>query len=136
LTLLISTAVVSSPKTSSREEGALPQVYSFLSSLSRNQDPGLQDIGVQGFSALLRSQEAREIFWDQRKETLYPLVGILRAAAETRDNGPSTLAGSVNLRNTDASIGGGISLQLLYHVLLVIWQLSYESSLVGQELES
>jgi V-type H+-transporting ATPase subunit H len=127
---------VSYSKTSSREEDALPRIYSYLSSLAKNQDSGLQDIGVQGFSALLRSRKAREIFWNQRKETLDPLVDILRAAAGAKDSSSLTLAGSTNVRSTDVSIGGGVGLQLLYHVLLVIWQLSYEGSLVGRELES
>lgn len=91
---------------------------------------------MQGFSSLLRSREARELFWNQRKETLDPLVEILRAAAGAKDSGSSTVAGSANIRSTDVSIGGGVGLQLLYHVLLVIWQLSYEGSLVGKELES
>jgi V-type H+-transporting ATPase subunit H len=136
LTNLISTALVSSSKSSARDEEALPQLYSYLSSLTKNQDSGLQDIGVQGFSALLRTQAAREIFWKQRNETMEPLVNILRAAAGAKENGSSTLAGSSNIRPLDVGIGGGVGLQLLYHVLLVIWQLSFEGSLVGNDLQS
>lgn len=36
---------------------------------------------------------------------------------------------------TEAGLGGGVGLQLLYHVLLVIWQLSFEGSEIGKELE-
>lgn len=65
---------------------------------------------------------------------------ILNTAAGSRDNGSDTLAGSVaassSARTTDISVGGGVGLQLLYHVLLVLWQLSFEASLVGEELQS
>jgi V-type H+-transporting ATPase subunit H len=139
LITLVSTALVSSSKASARDEEALPELYSYLSSLTKNPDSGLQDIGVQGFSALLRTQTAREIFWKQRKETVDTLVDILRTATSGKDNGSSTLMGSTassSVRNIDTTIGGGVGLQLLYHVLLVIWQLSFEGSLVGEELES
>ncbi|KAL1985147.1 hypothetical protein VTN96DRAFT_8169 [Rasamsonia emersonii] len=136
LTNLVSTALVSSSKSSARDEEALPQLYSYLSSLVKNQDSGLQDIGVQGFSTLLRTKAAREIFWSQRKETVDPLVDILRAAAGAKDSGSSTLAGTSSIRNFDAGLGGGVGLQLLYHVLLVIWQLSFEGSPVGNDLQS
>ncbi|EED24111.1 Vacuolar ATP synthase subunit H, putative [Talaromyces stipitatus ATCC 10500] len=138
LTSLVSTALVSS-QTSEREEEALPQLYSYLATLTKNQDSGLQDIGVQGFSALLRNKAARELFWKQRKETVDPLVEILRTAAGGKDNGSINLASSSagsSIRTADISIGGGVGLQLLYHVLLVIWQLSFEGSLVGDELQS
>lgn len=139
LTNLVSTALISSSQTSAREEEALPQLYSYLATLTKNQDSGLQDIGVQGFSALLRNKSSREIFWKQRKETVDPLVQILRTAAGGKDNGSIALDGSTatsSVRNADISIGGGVGLQLLYHVLLVIWQLSFEGSLVGEELQS
>lgn len=63
-------------------------------------------------------------------------MDILRAAAGSKDNGSTTIVGSSSIRSLDSGIGGGVGLQLLYHVLLVIWQLSFEGSLVGQELES
>lgn len=64
---------------------------------------------------------------------------ILRTAAAGKDTASTTLAGSTatnSARTTDISVGGGVGLQLLYHVLLVIWQLSFEGSLVGDELHS
>ncbi|KAN0067651.1 Armadillo-type fold [Elaphomyces granulatus] len=136
LTNLISTMLASSPTSSTREEEALPNLYSYLSSLTKNQDSGLQDIGVQGFSALLRTRRSREIFWNLRKETVDPLVDILRSAAGTKENSSAALAGTSSARNFEPSIAGGVGLQLLYHVLLVIWQLSFEGSLVGNDLES
>ncbi|KAL1973612.1 hypothetical protein VTN31DRAFT_6247 [Thermomyces dupontii] len=136
LTTLVASALVSS-KTSAREEAALPQLFSYLSSLTRSSDSGLQDIGVQGFSALLRNERSRELFWAQRKETVDPLVDILRTAAGGKDTASSTLVSSASsFRNADATIGGGVGLQLLYHVLLVLWQLSFSGGLVGDGLQS
>jgi V-type H+-transporting ATPase subunit H len=138
LTNLVSIALISD-QASETEEAALPPLYTYLANLTKNQDSGLQDIGVQGFSALLRNKVARELLWKQRAETVDPLVEILRTAAGGKDNGSINLASSAatsSLRTADISIGGGVGLQLLYHVLLVIWQLSFEGSLVGEELQS
>ncbi|KAK2740896.1 H(+)-transporting V1 sector ATPase subunit H [Onygenales sp. PD_40] len=137
LTSLVSTSIVSTSKTALADSEALPRLYSYLATLTKSQDTGLQDIGVQEFSALLRTKRSREIFWSQRTATIEPLLDILRAAAGAgKDNGSSTLTGSSSIRNVESGIGGGVGLQLLYHVLLVIWQLSFEGSLVGTELES
>ena len=138
LTHLVSTSLVTtSSKTSPKDVDALRRLYSYISSLTKSQDTGLQDIGVQQYSALLRTKRAREIFWDQRDLTVDPLVDILRAAAgSTKDNGSSTLGGSSSLRSVETGIGGGVGIQLLYHVLLVIWHLSFEGKLVGNDLDS
>ncbi|KAL4969150.1 H(+)-transporting V1 sector ATPase subunit H [Aspergillus stella-maris] len=136
LTNLVSTSLTSTSKSTPQDEEALPQLYSYLSSLTQNQDSGLQDIGVQGLSTLLRTSRARQIFWAQRKETVDPLIEILRAAAGAKDGSTSsTLAGSS--RGADAgTIAGGVGLQLLYRVLLVLWQLSFEGSLIGDDLQA
>lgn len=133
LTNLVSTSLVNSSKPAARDEEALPKLNDYLSTLAKNQDSGLQDIGVQGFSALLRNQRARQIFWSQRSETVDPLVEILRAAAGAKDNG-STLASTS--RAIEPGLAGGVGLQLLYRVLLVMWQLSFEGSLVGDDLQA
>lgn len=132
LTALVSHSLVATSKPAARDNQALPQLYTYLSTLTKNQDSGLQDIGVQGFSELLRSSKAREIFWAQRKETLDPLIETLRTAAGSKDNA-STIGGSV--RGNDTVLAGGVSLQLLYRVLLVLWQLAFEGALVGDELQ-
>lgn len=90
---------------------------------------------MQQFSTLLRNTRSREIFWSQRAETVDPLVEILRAAAGAKDNGSSTAVGSSG-RSIEPGIAGGVGLQLLYRVLLVIWQLSFEGGLVGDDLQS
>lgn len=61
----------------------------------------------------------------------------LRSAAGSVKDTDSTLwSGASSVRGADAVIGGGVSLQLLYHVLLAMWQLSFESKLVGEVLET
>ncbi|PGH17680.1 hypothetical protein AJ79_01042 [Helicocarpus griseus UAMH5409] len=136
LTSIVSISLVSNSKPTLPDSEALPRLYSYLATLTKSQDTGLQDIGVQEYSALLRTKRSREIFWSQRTATIEPLMDILRAAAGSKDNGSTTLTGSASIRNLESGIGGGVGLQLLYHVLLVMWQLSFEGSLVGQELES
>ncbi|KAK8156231.1 vacuolar ATP synthase subunit H [Phyllosticta citrichinensis] len=139
LSSLISEALVSSPKQSSQIEEALPQLYSYLSTLAKSSDAGLQDIAVQEYSAVLRTSKSRSLFWKQRKETLNPLVEILRAAAGNGKDTDSTLYGgssSASIRtNAEVGLGGGVGLQLLYHVLLVLWQLSFEGKLVSDGLD-
>jgi len=118
-------------------DAALPKLYKYLSTLTKSQDNGLQDIAVQEYSALLRTKKARELFWDQREETVKPLLDILRAAVGSGKDGDSTMfSGATSIRSaTDAGLGGGVGIQLLYHVLLTIWQLSFEGALIGQGLE-
>lgn len=66
-----------------------------------------------------------------------PLVDILRAAAGVDKDADTTLfSGGASFRSvTEAGLSGGVGLQLLYHVLLTVWQLSFEGSLVGEGLE-
>lgn len=131
LTALVSHSLTSSSKPASRDDEALPQLYLYLSTLTKNQDSGLQDIGVQGFSELLRKKRSREIFWNHRKETLEPLIDTLRTAAGIKETVPA----GTSTRGTDSGLAGGVGLQLLYRVLLVVWQLTFESELVGEELQ-
>jgi V-type H+-transporting ATPase subunit H len=67
------------------------------------------------------------------------LIDILRAAAGVgKDNASANLwSGTTNTVRSggpEASLGGGVGLQLLYHVLLVLWQLSFEAADIGDEL--
>lgn len=105
--------------------------------MTKSQDPGLQDIAVQEYSTLLRTKKARELFWSQHAETVNPLIDILRLAAGAGKDSDSTMwSGGASIRTaTEAGLSGGVGLQLLYHVLLVVWQLSFEGSLIGVELE-
>ncbi|KAH7385596.1 vacuolar ATP synthase-like protein subunit H [Pyrenochaeta sp. MPI-SDFR-AT-0127] len=134
---LLSYAVAHPSKASSQLDEALPPLFSYLSTLAKASDAGLQDIAVREYSAVLRSSKSRHVFWKQRKETLNPLVDILRAAAGSAKDTDSTLySGSGSIRSApDGGLSGGVGLQLLYHVLLVVWQLSFEGELVGEGLQ-
>ena len=129
--------IASSPRLSEKSETALPQLFTYLSTLTNLSDGGLQDIAVLEYSALLRVKKSRQLFWDQRKETVVPLVDILKAAAGVGSNGDSATlwSGAASTRSAEGSLGGGVGLQLLYHVLLVLWQLSFEGEEIGDELE-
>lgn len=87
----------------------------------------------------MRTAKSRELFWKQRKETLDPLVDILRSAAGSGNDSDSTIfTGGSSIRNgggTESGLGGNVGIQLLYHVLLVIWQLSFEGKMVGKGLD-
>ena len=137
LSKFLSYALVHSQKTTSQIDEALPQLYNYLSALAKSSDAGSQDIAVQEYSAVLRNRKSRELFWKQRKETLNPLIDILTAASGATKDQDSTLrsgaAGSI--RSVPEGLTGGVGLQLLYHVLLVIWQLSFEGELVGDGLQ-
>jgi len=139
--LLTSTVLASMisgiPALSNKESSALPRLFSYLSTLTKSSDGGLQDIAVLEYSALLRGKKSRELFWAQRKETVGPLVDILRSAAgvSNGDSASTLWSGAASARSTEGVIGGGVGLQLLYHVLLVLWQLSFEGATVGEGLE-
>jgi len=64
-------------------------------------------------------------------------MDILSAASGAGKDHTSNLrsgdAGSV--RSVPEGLSGGVGLQLLYHVLLVVWQLSFEGELVGDGLQ-
>jgi V-type H+-transporting ATPase subunit H len=136
LSALLSHAVSQPTKDTTQIDQALAQLYSYLSSLAKSSDAGLQDIAVREYSAVLRSAKSRHVFWEQRKETLDPLFDILRAAVGSTRDQDSTLYSGGSVRSAgESGLSGGVGLQLLYHVLLVIWQLSFEGELVGNGLQ-
>lgn len=116
---------------------ALPTLFKYLSSIAKSSDAGLKDIAVQEYTELLRTSDSRKIFWSIREETVDPLFGILRSAAGNVKNTDSKLvSGGISSRNgIDSGLSGGVGLQLLYHALLAIWQLSFEGELVGSALD-
>ncbi|KAH6854444.1 armadillo-type protein [Chaetomium sp. MPI-CAGE-AT-0009] len=117
---------------------ALPVIFSYLSSLTKNSDAGLQDIGVQEYSSLLYGRAPRQQFWKQRSETVTPLIEILRAAAGVgnSDSSASLWSGATGTARSgfEGSLSGGVGLQLLYGVLLVMWQLSFEAEHIGDDV--
>ena len=136
LVTLVAYSITSSSKPSQRDDNALSKLYSYLSTLVKNQDSGLQDIGVQHFSTLLRTRRSKELFWKQKSDTVAPLFDILRkAAGAARDNDSTMWSGASSIRSTDTRFGGGVGLQLMYNVLLVLWQLSFEARMVGEGLQ-
>ncbi|KAF2722812.1 ARM repeat-containing protein [Polychaeton citri CBS 116435] len=148
LSSLVSHALAKYPKSNAAIDSALPKLYSYVASLNKTTDSNLQDIAVQEYSALLRTSRSRKQFWEQRKETLAPLFEILVNAAgsvakdsdSTLYNGSSASAGASIRSTAENSIrvgnGGGVGLQLLYHVLMVVWQLSFEARVVGPGLDT
>lgn len=127
---------MASDKHDTQIEEALPQLFTALSALAKSTDAGLQDIAVQEYSAVLRSRKSRQLFWKQRKETVTPLFDILRAASGAGKDTDSALWSGGSVRSVESGgVTGGVGLQLLYHVLLVIWQLSFEGALVGDGLQ-
>lgn len=141
LSSLLSHALIAQPKSNPEIDEALPKLYSYIAALCKTSDSNLQDIGVQEYSALLRTTKSRQQFWQQRKETLGPLIDVLRIATGGKDsdstlhNGSSTGTSIRSAAETNIKIGGGVGLQLLYHVLMVIWQLSFEGKLIGRGLD-
>lgn len=140
LSTLLGHALQAFPRSNPAIDDALPKTYTYIAQLSKQSDANLQDIACQEYSALLRTSKSRQLFWKQRKETLSPLVEVLRTATGGRDSDSTLNNGSGNgsvrsVAESNVKIGGSVGLQLLYHILLVIWQLSFEGKLVGPGLD-
>ncbi|RDL41958.1 uncharacterized protein BP5553_01937 [Venustampulla echinocandica] len=126
------------PDLTDEGSSALRKLFSYLSTLTKTTDGGLQDIAVLQYSGLLRGKKSRQLFWEHRSETVAPLIDILRAAVgiDSANDSASLWSGAtVGRTNVEGTLGGGVGLQLLYHALLVLWQLSFEGETVGEGLE-
>ena len=136
LSRLASEAVLAPKGQLQRVNDALPRLYNYLSVLAESSDSGLQDIAVQEYSTLLRNTHARKLFWKQRKQSVDPLMNILRSAVGAgRDNDSTLWSGASTARSAPEGVfAGGVGIQLLYHVLMNLWQLSFEAELVGDGL--
>lgn len=141
LSTLLGHALQAFPKSNSAIDEALPKTYTYIAQLSKQSDANLQDIACQEYSAVLRTHKSRQLFWKQRQETLSPLIEVLRSATGGRDsdstlnNGSGTASSTRSVAESNLKVGGSVGLQLLYHILLVIWQLSFEGKLVGPGLD-
>ncbi|KAI1387094.1 ARM repeat-containing protein [Hypoxylon trugodes] len=134
---VLATLMANSRDESQAAEHALPLVLSYLCGLVKtSNDAGLQDIAVTEYSSLLYGQSSRQLFWKQRSETVAPLVDILRKAAGVGSESSASLwSGNATTRSGGfEGLSGGVGLQLLYHVLLVLWQLSFEAEDIGDDL--
>jgi V-type H+-transporting ATPase subunit H len=131
LTTLISTSLSASSKTSPQVKDALPKFYRHLSTVSRTADSDQHDLAIRSYVALLRTPYARETFWDMKEETVAPLFKTLETAAR----GTGSLGGSdrtSSLTGAAVIVQGGVPLQLLYHVLLVVWQLTFDETIAEE----
>lgn len=137
LSSLISHGLMSGGPQAEQIDNALPKLYTYISTLARRSDSNLQDIAVQEYSALLRTAKSRQLFWEQRNDTVTPLFNILTNATggSVRDTESTLISGGSIRSVADSQIINNVGLQLLYHVLLVIWQLSFEGKLVGRGLD-
>ncbi|KAI1373649.1 ARM repeat-containing protein [Hypoxylon crocopeplum] len=134
---VLTTLMANSRDESQSTEHALPLVLSYLCGLVKNSsDAGLQDIAVMKYSSLLYGRSSRQLFWKQRSETVTPLIDILRKAAGIGGESSASLwSGNTTTRSAGfEGLSGGVGLQLLYHVLLVLWQLSFEAEDIGDDL--
>ncbi|PQE06456.1 v-atpase subunit h protein [Rutstroemia sp. NJR-2017a WRK4] len=139
LTSTVLTGIISgSNDTSAKAAEAMPKLLTYLSTLAKSSDGGLQDIACLQYSSLLQGKKSREIFWEHKAETVAPLIGILKLAAGVAngDSASTLWSGAASVRSgPEGTLGGGVGLQLLYHVLLVLWQLSFEGAAIGEGLE-
>ncbi|KAI0012908.1 armadillo-type protein [Xylariaceae sp. FL0662B] len=135
---VLATLMASSSDESPAAKDALPLILSYLCGLTKNSsDAGLQDIAVTECSSLLYSRSSRQLFWKQRSETVTPLIRILQRAAGIGESSSASLwSGNTTTRSGGfEGLSGGVGLQLLYHVLLVLWQLSFEAEEIGDDLD-
>lgn len=130
LSTLLTASLRTSAKPAPDAKAALPRLYCFLAGLTKSSDVHLQDIAIQSYVSLLRSSYARTTFWSLEKETVAPIVKILETAGG--QNGSSSDRGST-LGGSTGGAQGSVGLQLLYHVLLVIWELTFEE-VVAEEI--
>ncbi|KAI1197492.1 armadillo-type protein [Nemania serpens] len=134
---VLATLMASAQDASPATERSLPLILSYLCGLAKSSnDAGLQDIAVMEYSSLLYSRTNRQLFWNQRSETIGPLVDILRKAVGLGAESSAVLwSGSSNSRSGGLEgLSGGVGIQLLYHVLLVVWQLSFEAEDIGDDM--
>ncbi|KAL7270375.1 H(+)-transporting V1 sector ATPase subunit H [Rhizina undulata] len=126
ITALLSTSLVASPKPTRETKDALIQFYHYLAKLSKSQEPNHQDLAIQYYISLLRTSFSRQAFWDLKEETVAPIVAILEAAASGSGNGSDRSSIITGITMGSAMVQGGVPLQSLYHVLLVVWELTFE----------
>ena len=114
---------------------ALPILFTYLAELVKGSDPTHQDIAVSHYSKVLYSITTRQKFWDMRTDTILPLFEILKVASGG-STASSVWSGSTTVRESgfEGPLQGDVGLQLLYNVLLVLWQVSFDAATVGDEM--
>ncbi|RPA82731.1 ARM repeat-containing protein [Ascobolus immersus RN42] len=124
---------------------ALAPLYTYLSDGIKNGDNNVQDLCMQGYVNLVRNKGARRVFWANSEDELdeseqdqsiplvgrsrlaTPLINILRKATP-KDAQQKPITSNVDPNEIQQ---GDVSLQLLYHTLLVIWSLSFEEQVTS-----
>ncbi|KAK6511812.1 H(+)-transporting V1 sector ATPase subunit H [Arthrobotrys musiformis] len=156
LTTIMSSSL-SKSRTDEATKQALPTLFKYLSGISSNpNETNLQDLTVQSYVLLLRNSFARTTFWEMGDETMKGLTEVIETAAAGSKGGRTTDVGTTSSvanisSGSSASTAllsgggagasganlkqGGVNLQLLYHVLVGIWQLSFEEE-IAEELDA
>ncbi|EPS42783.1 hypothetical protein H072_3111 [Dactylellina haptotyla CBS 200.50] len=153
LTTLISCSLHKS-KVDKPTEQTLPTLFKYLATVSSSSEATHQDLAVQSYVMLLRNTHSRLTFWDMGDETMRGLANVIEtaaagskgkatadvelggtAAASSSSASATTalLSSTVSAANTNLK-QGGVNLQLLYHVLVAIWELSFEEE-IAEELD-
>lgn len=114
---------------------ALPILLTYLSDLVKSGYQIHQDFAVSHYSKILYSWTTRHKFWEMRSETVKPLFNILEVAGGATSSA-RVWSGSTTVRASgfEGPLQSDVGLQLLYHVLLVIWQLSFDADRLGDEM--
>jgi len=118
---------------------ALPELLKYLSGLVGGNDTTKQDIAILQYSNLLYGKASRNQFWKMREKTIAPMIEVLKSATGVNNDtsAASAWSGSTSLRTTggEGQIGGGVGLQMLYHILMVMWQMSFDADVIGDDLD-
>lgn len=115
----------------------LSDLVPYLSEQVKSNDASRQDIAVQQITHALSTPGLRSHFWKKKDETVKPLIDILGSAAGlgNQSSSSSLWSGSANGRSAgEGQLGSGVGIQLLYHVLFAVWQISFDSEKVGDDL--
>ncbi|KAA8893278.1 armadillo-type protein [Sphaerosporella brunnea] len=130
LTPLLAKSLSRSSKISPAFKDALPKFFRYLASITKSPEREQQDLAIQSYVALLRTPYARETFWDIKEETMTPLAQLIEETAGGTAGGERA-AGTTN--TVAGIVQGGVPLQLVYHVLLAVWELTFDDT-VAEEL--
>lgn len=115
----------------------LSDLVPYLSEQVKSSDASKQDIAVQQITHVLSTPGLRNHLWQRKDETVKPLIEILGAAAGlgNQSSSSSLWSGSANGRSAgEGQLGSGVGIQLLYHVLFAVWQISFDSEKIGDDL--
>lgn len=116
----------------------LTDLLPHLSEQVKGGDASKQDIAVQQYSQVLSTPGLRGQFWEQKDDTVRPMIDILGSAAGLGTQNPSSSlwsnSGNNGTGGPESQVGSGVGIQLLYHVLFAVWQLSFDSEKIGDDL--